>query len=79
MLGELQRLARRMGLTVRFDAFDARATRPGGLCTLRGVPIVVIDAHAPTLDKVGVLCDALGRFDVEAIYIPPQLRTRLAR
>ena len=79
MLRELERLARRMGVGVRFEAFDAQATRRGGFCTLRGSPLVVVDARATTLDKVGVLCDALARFDVEAIYVPPVLRTRIQR
>jgi hypothetical protein len=77
MLHELERLARRMGVEVRFEAFDARATRRGGLCTLRGAPLVLVDAHATTLDKVAVLCAALARFDVEAMYIPPMLRSRM--
>jgi hypothetical protein len=79
MLRELERLAKRMGIQVRFEAFDPRATRRGGLCTLRGEPLVLVDAHAPTLDKVGVLCDALSQFDVEIIYIPPLLRARIHR
>jgi hypothetical protein len=79
MLRELERLARRMGVEVRFEAFDPRATRRGGLCRLRGAPLVVVDAHAATLDKVGILCEALSRFDVEILYIPPILRARMQR
>jgi hypothetical protein len=77
MLWELERLARRMGVEVRFEAFDPHATKSGGLCTLRGLPVVVIDAHAPTIEKVSILCDALSRFDVELLSIPPLLRARL--
>ena len=79
MLGELERLARRLGLEVRFEAFDPKSTRRGGLCTLRGSPVVLVDAHATTLDKVGVLCDALARFDIEVMYVPPVLRARIQR
>jgi hypothetical protein len=79
MLGQLERLARRIGLEVRFEAFDPRASRRGGLCTLRGTPLVLVDAHATTLDKVGVLCDALARFDIEVMYVPPALRARIHR
>ncbi len=79
MLRELERLAWRLGLEVRFEAFDAKATRRGGLCTLRGEPLVLVDAHAPTIDKVGVLCEALARFDIEILYIPPLLRARIHR
>jgi hypothetical protein len=79
MLRELERLARRMGVEVRFESFDPKATRRGGLCTLRGSPLVLVDAHATTLDKVGVLCEALARFDVEVMYVSPMLRARLQR
>jgi hypothetical protein len=77
MLHELEQLARRMGVEVRFEAFDRSATRRGGLCTLRGAQVVLVDAHATTLDKVSVLCEALSRFDVEALYIPPAVRNRI--
>jgi len=79
MLRELERLARRMGLEVRFEAFDARAFRRGGLCTVRGTPLVLVDVHATTIDKVGVLCEALARLDVETTYVPPLLRARILR
>jgi hypothetical protein len=79
MLRELERLAARMGVEVRFDSFDAKATRRGGLCRLRGSPLVIVDAGATTLDKVGVLSLALSHFDVEAMYVSPQLRARLQR
>lgn len=68
-----------MGIEVRFDSFDPKATRRGGLCRLRGAPLVVLDAHATTLDKVGVLCEALARFDVEVMYVSPHLRARMQR
>jgi hypothetical protein len=79
MLEELERLARRVGLEVRFESFDPKATRPGGLCTLRGSPLVLVDAHAPTVDKVAVLCGALSCFDIEVLYVPPVLRARIHR
>jgi hypothetical protein len=79
MLSELERLAGHLGLTVRFDALPAQSTRRGGLCTLHGEPTIVVDARAPTMDQVGVLCEAIGRFDIEVLYIPPALRARMHR
>jgi hypothetical protein len=79
MLRELERLAERLGIVVRFDAFDPRSSLKGGFCRLRGVPLVVLDAHAPTVEKIGVLCDALSRFDVEFFAVPPVLRAKLSR
>jgi hypothetical protein len=79
ILAELEKLANRLGVTVRFDAFDAKSTAKGGLCRLRGSPFIVIDGGLPILDKIGILSEALSTFDLEAIYLPPVLRTRLER
>jgi hypothetical protein len=79
ILAELEKLANRLGVTVRFDAFDAKSAAKGGLCRLRGSPFVVIDAGLPVMDKIGILSEALSTFDLEAIYLPPVLRTRLER
>jgi hypothetical protein len=80
MLSELESLAARIGIAIRAEAFDTRVIeRSGGLCLLRGKPVVVLDAHAPVADKIAVLADALAAFDLEAIYVPPLLRARIHR
>ncbi len=79
ILAELEKLATRLGVTVRVEAFDAKSTAKGGLCKLRGVPFVMIDARLPVMDRIGVLSDALATFDLEAIYVPPVVRARLER
>jgi hypothetical protein len=78
VLRELEKLARRLGVAVRFEAFDPTVIEgKGGLCWIRGTPTVVVDGGAPLLDKIGVLADALRVFDIEALYVPPLLRQRL--
>ena len=79
ILAALAKLAKRLGVVVRFDAFDAKLASKGGLCRLRGASFIVIDEGLPMMDKIGVLSDALATFDLEAIYVPPVLRTRLAK
>ncbi len=79
ILVELERLATKLGVTVRMEPFDAKSTAKGGLCKLRGAPFVVIDQGLPVIDKIGILSDALASFDLEAIYVPPVLRARLER
>jgi hypothetical protein len=79
ILAELEKLATRLGVTVRIEAFDAKSSAKGGLCRLRGAPFVVIDAGLPVMDKIGILSDALASFDLEAIYVPPVLRARLEK
>lgn len=79
VLRELEKLARRLGVTVRFETFDLKVIEgKGGLCWIHGTPTVVIDGGAPLLDKIGVLSDALRVFDIEALYVPPVLRQRLS-
>jgi hypothetical protein len=79
ILAELEKLAGRLGVAVRFEPFDPKnlGQMRGGVCKLRGSPFVVIDARLPLLDKIGILSEALSTFDLEAIYVPSVLRSRL--
>jgi hypothetical protein len=79
ILAELEKLANRLGVVVRFDAFDAKLASKGGLCRVHGEQLIVIEGGLPILDKIGILSEALSTFDLEAIYLPPVLRTRLER
>jgi len=80
ILAELVRLAHRAGVGVRFDALGRNlAENRGGLCWLRGRPVVILDASGPILDQVGVLASSLRAFDLEALYVPPFLRRRAER
>ena len=79
ILAELEKLANRLGVVVRFEAFDAKLASKGGLCRVHGSPFVVIDGGLPVLDKIGILSEALSTFDLAAIYLPPVLRSRLEK
>ncbi len=79
ILAELVKLATRLGVTVRFEAFHPKNSGKGGLCRLRGDPWVVVDEGLPVLDKIGILSAALSTFDLETTFVPPVLRVRLAR
>ena len=75
VLRELETLARKAGISVRHEPFDPKVIEgKGGLCWFHGNPIVMLDAGAPVLDKIGVLADALARFDIKAMYVPPALQ-----
>ena len=77
ILAQLVLLSSRAGIGVRFDALGKNLSESrGGLCWLRGRPVVILDAAAPILDQVGVLASALREFDLEALYVPPLLRRR---
>jgi hypothetical protein len=79
MLRELSELARRLGVGLRFEPFEGSGGRRGGLCRLRGQAVIVVDEALPVVDQVEVLAGALATFDLEKVYLPPQLRLRLER
>ena len=78
ILRELLTLAERVGLDVRFDAMDPRASSRGGTCILHGKRVVVIDRGAAVADQVGVLVGALAQVEMTPMYVPKLLRKRAA-
>jgi hypothetical protein len=79
VLGELDRLARRLGIEVRFDVFDREGGGRGGLCKVRGKRRIVVNSALPILDQVGVLEEALGKLDLEDVFAPPAVRAGIER
>ncbi len=80
ILGELEKLALRLGVEVRSVVFDRRVIESdGGLCRIGNRHLIVVDARAPALERIAVLARSLAFFDLEPIYLPPALRERLRR
>jgi hypothetical protein len=78
VLHELEALAARIGLVVRAEPFGSGLlSGRGGLCWVRGRPLVVMDASLPVEDRIAVLARALARFDLDAVYVPPLVRARI--
>ncbi len=78
MYRELEALLERLDVLVRCEAFDSRvfgdlATR-GGLCTIRGRRVVLVDARNPLVDRVAVLAQAAAQLDTEAVFVAPAVR-----
>lgn len=83
-LRELEALARKVGIPVRYEAMrvglprdDRRVTGRGGLVRVRGEAFIVCDAALPAIDKVFVLAEALAALDVEYLHLPQLLRARI--
>jgi|HubBroStandDraft_6_1064221.scaffolds.fasta_scaffold1170638_1 hypothetical protein len=75
---ELEALATRLGVAIRSEPFDKGALGGrGGLCRVRGKPVVVMDAALSLADKIAVLAGALGRFDLDSVYLSPLVRARI--
>ncbi len=81
LLDELTRAAERGGVRVRVEAFDPNLSdvkRPrGGLCTLRGERIILVDAKLPLPERIATVAEALARVDLEHLFLPPIVRATI--
>jgi hypothetical protein len=81
LLDELTRAAERAGIRVRIEPFDPNLSdvkRPrGGLCTLRGERILLVDAKLPLPEKIATVAEALAGVDLEHLFLPPVVRATI--
>lgn len=74
-LSQLEELAQRLGITVRYEALKSDGgLHPGGFCRVHGKDVVIINKKATGLEKIHILTDALKRYDLSQIYVLPSLR-----
>ncbi|GEM_PF-6489968 len=78
LLRSLLGLAASLGIEVRCEPFEPRSLRVGGLCSVRGRQLILLDANAPAVDRVAALADALSQLDLSAIPLDPSLLLALA-
>jgi hypothetical protein len=79
VLEELEEAAKRAGVTVQHDSLTGEGTGQGGLCKVKGEWRIIVDRKATPGEKVVVLAQALGTFDLEGVYLSPEVRDLLAR
>jgi len=71
LLLELGKLAEKLDIELRFDQIDT----PGGLCTLKGKKILLVNKDLDAAEQVEVIVGELARQDgVEDIYLLPGVR-----
>jgi hypothetical protein len=75
LLSELETVAARLGVALRVERLgsDVLGAR-GGLCRIRGLPLIVIEESLSVADRISVLAGALSGFDLSSIYVPPVVR-----
>jgi len=80
ILEQLEGVAEGLGIEVRYETLR-KETRynPGGLCRIRGVPVIIVNRKSPIQDQVQVLAAAVKRFDLSGVYLRPGLRDFLDR
>jgi hypothetical protein len=81
LLDELTRAAERAGIRVRLETFDPNLSdvrRPrGGLCTLRGKRMILVDDKLPLPEQIATIAEALAGVDLEHLFLPPIVRATI--
>src|SRR5271166_6547376 len=81
LLDELTLAAERAGIRVRMETFDPNLSdvkRPrGGLCTLRGERLILVDAKLPLPERIATVAEALAGVDLEHLFLPPIVRATI--
>jgi hypothetical protein len=78
---ELCSAARKLGVEIRAEAFDpglSDAARPrGGLCAIRGRPLILVDSRGSLPDRIATVAGALSQMDLDAVFLPPIVRATI--
>lgn len=80
VLAALEQLADQLEIPVAYAAI-ATEELPGrgGLCVLFGERRIIVEQGLGAEEKVRLLATGLGEFDLENVYIPPQVRDAIDR
>jgi N-dimethylarginine dimethylaminohydrolase len=76
-LNQLEGLAEKLGIPIRYEIIQDELTGLGGLCRIEGQHILIIHSKATVKDKIEIIAEALRRFDLSDIYLKPVLRELL--
>ena len=75
VLGHLEALAEQIGIEVRYEAMEGEESfSTGGMCRIRGRPVIIINSRAPREDRIRTFVNALRRLDLSQIYLLPGIR-----
>ena len=70
LLAEMEDLAQKLNIKLRYEVTKAK----GGLCTLDGEKIFILDRKSSKEYKLLMLARTLKEFDLSNMYISPKLR-----
>ena len=77
IIDHLEELAEKFGVQIRYEAIkedEDSINVVGGLCLLKGEYVLIINSKAPAKDRIKTLAMAVKHFDLDRIYIRPDLR-----
>jgi len=80
LLKQLEELAGRMNVTIRYESQKKEDPSTfGGLCRIKEQPVLFVHAKATVKRKIALITEALNRYDVDGVYLRPALREHLKK
>jgi hypothetical protein len=76
-LDELLQIASAIGLEIRSIGLRRKQSGPGGLCTINGRPVVILNARMSVIDRGTALADALAGRELAKLDMPAEVRAFL--
>ena len=78
VLKALEEVAEKLSVKIHYEKMKAFEFRvQDGSCKIKGESKIYIDSRHPIKEKVSILAQELGKFNLEDIYIPPLLREKV--
>lgn len=78
LLAELLRVAEAIGLEVRCFGLRRKNAGAGGLCTLNGRPVVILNLQTSAIERGTALADALAGRDLTDVPMQSRVRAFIA-
>jgi hypothetical protein len=78
LLDQLEELADRLGIDIRYGNIGAEESRRmGGLCRVQGKYLLIMHSRLTTKEKIGVIIKTLKGFEIGDVYVKPVIRELL--
>jgi hypothetical protein len=77
LLSELLQVASAISLEIRSVGLRRKQSGPGGLCTINGRPVVILNARMSVIDRGTALADALTGRDLSGLDVSAEVRAFL--
>ena len=81
ILKHLESLAAALEVGIRYEnlARGKPAISKGGLCRIRGRPVIIVHKESCLEEKIELLAESLKRFDLSGRYVLPAIRELLEK
>ncbi len=73
LLEQLEEIIRQLGIELVWDDGEFK----GGICTIEGKQLFLMNRILPSSQKVEILCCELSSLDLSQIFILPRVRQRI--